>query len=259
MKSLFNSEENFNELIFENKNKEYGAYALRASQSDTVSKSLMITASVMSLLFITFFFLTRTNSKPVIDYDPNIIPPIPVQTVVEMVIPKTDPKVIPEKPRDPKPPVTNTGAFTASDDHDKTIEKTNDDLNIGKKNIDEGPAYDSAEFMEPTVLEPAVSNEPTGFPDEEAKFQGNVYQFIKDNMRYPQMAVENGTQGTVGLSFIIEKDGSIGEVKVLGRVADGCTEEAIRVVKMMPKWKPGKNHGQPVRVIFNLPVKFRLQ
>jgi protein TonB len=259
MKSLFNSEENFNELIFENRNKEYGAYALRSSQSDTVSKSLMITVTAVSLFFLTFFFLTRTNSKLVIDADPNILPPIPIQHIVEVVIPKT-PKVIIDRVKEPAPPVTTTAAIVASDDKDKTLNKTNDDQIIGKKNIDDGPAHDSAAYREPVIVvrKPAAT-EALSFVDIMPEFNGNVYQFIKDNLRYPSLAVENGTQGTVGLSFIVETDGSIGDVKVLGRVGDGCTEEAIRVVKMMPKWKPGINHGEPVRVIFNLPIKFRLK
>jgi protein TonB len=86
-----------------------------------------------------------------------------------------------------------------------------------------------------------------------------MYKFLRDNIHYPEIAKENFTEGIVALTFVIEKDGSIGNIEVLNKVGDGCTEEAIRVVKLMPNWKPGMNHGQPVRVQFNLPIRFRLK
>ena len=84
-------------------------------------------------------------------------------------------------------------------------------------------------------------------------------QFIANNLIYPQIAKENGTTGTVFLTFVVEKDGAISDVKILKGIGDGCEQEAMRVVKMMPKWKPGINHGNPVRVQCNLPVKFKLK
>ena len=94
------------------------------------------------------------------------------------------------------------------------------------------------------------------------EFQGGdeeLMKFLKNNISYPQMAKEAGTQGTVHLTFVVEKDGSITDVKLLKGIGDGCEQEAMRVVKMMPKWKPGINHGNPVRVQCNLPIKFKLK
>jgi protein TonB len=90
------------------------------------------------------------------------------------------------------------------------------------------------------------------------EFSG-LFKYLRDNLKYPRVAVENYTSGTVVLQFVVEKDGSIDNIKILNPVRDGCTEEAIRVVKSMPKWMPGKNHGEPVRVLFNLPVKFTIK
>jgi TonB family protein len=83
-------------------------------------------------------------------------------------------------------------------------------------------------------------------------------KFIGDNINYPKEAVKNGITGTVYVTFIIEKDGSISNVKVLRGIGGGCDEEAVRVISIMPNWKPGLQGGQPVRVQFNMPIKFDL-
>lgn len=83
-------------------------------------------------------------------------------------------------------------------------------------------------------------------------------KFLQDNIRYPQMARESGIQGTVYVSFVVERDGSVTDVKILRGIGGGCDEEALRVIMNMPKWEPGKQRGKPVRVQFNMPIKFSL-
>jgi protein TonB len=85
------------------------------------------------------------------------------------------------------------------------------------------------------------------------------YGYLNENIKYPQMAKESGIQGTVYVTFVVEKNGSITDVRVLRGIGGGCDEEAVRVVKNSPKWSPGKQRGKPVRVQYNLPVKFILQ
>jgi TonB family protein len=89
--------------------------------------------------------------------------------------------------------------------------------------------------------------------------QTGLYKFLANNIVYPTMARETGNQGRVFVTFVIEKNGSITDIKIRRGIGGGCDEEAIRVVKEMPKWKPGKQRGKPVRVQFNLPIKFTLQ
>lgn len=84
------------------------------------------------------------------------------------------------------------------------------------------------------------------------------YAYIGNNIRYPVKAKENGTSGTVYITYVVEKDGSISNVSVLRGIGDGCDEEGVRVVKGMPNWKPGKQRGKAVRVQYNLPIKFNL-
>ncbi len=86
-----------------------------------------------------------------------------------------------------------------------------------------------------------------------------MLQFIYSNIKYPPIARENGVEGTVYVKFVVEKDGSISAPEIVRDIGAGCGDEALRVVKMMPKWEPGKQRGRAVRVQFNLPVKYKLE
>ena len=85
-----------------------------------------------------------------------------------------------------------------------------------------------------------------------------MLQYLMKNIKYPEQAMKEGIQGRVAVSFIVEKDGSISDVKPVLSVHPLLNKEAVRVVKSMPKWSPGKHNGKPVRVRFNLPVMFKL-
>ncbi len=86
-----------------------------------------------------------------------------------------------------------------------------------------------------------------------------MLQFIYSNIKYPPIARENGVEGTVYVKFVVEKDGKITAPEIVRDIGAGCGEEALRVVQMMPPWEPGKQRGRPVRVQFNLPVKYKLE
>ncbi|NQV02094.1 MAG: M56 family metallopeptidase [Bacteroidia bacterium] len=85
-----------------------------------------------------------------------------------------------------------------------------------------------------------------------------LYSYLGKNIKYPDEAKLNGTRGTVFVTFVIEADGSVTNVTVLRGIGSGCDEEAVRVVESMPKWTPGTQDGKPVRVSFNLPIKYKL-
>jgi len=89
--------------------------------------------------------------------------------------------------------------------------------------------------------------------------QEAMMKFIGSKIRYPQEAADGVIQGTVYVTFVVERDGSIGEAKVLRGLGGGCSEEALRVVKSMPLWKPGMQGGKLVRTSYNLPIRFKLQ
>lgn len=85
-----------------------------------------------------------------------------------------------------------------------------------------------------------------------------MMKYIMENMKYPEQAMKKGIQGRVAVSFIVEKDGSISNVRPIHSVHPLLDKEAVRVVKSMPKWSPGKQHGKPVRVQLIVPIMFKL-
>lgn len=97
--------------------------------------------------------------------------------------------------------------------------------------------------------------------EESPAFPGGIAartKFLQENMIYPQIARENRIQGTVYVTFVVEINGNLTDVRVLRGIGGGCDEEAVRVIKTMHNWSPGKQRGKPVRVQFNMPIKFTL-
>lgn len=89
--------------------------------------------------------------------------------------------------------------------------------------------------------------------------QGAMMKWLGDNVKYPAIAAENNIQGRVMVSFVVERDGSVSNVKILRGVDPSLDKEAIRLINAMPKWKPGMQTGKPVRARFNIPVTFKLR
>ena len=85
-----------------------------------------------------------------------------------------------------------------------------------------------------------------------------MYKYLGQNIKYPAAAQRANVSGRVFVKFVVEKDGSIGKVEVLKGIGFGCDEEAIRVIKSMPKWNPGRQNGKNVRVFYNMPVVYKL-
>ncbi len=118
--------------------------------------------------------------------------------------------------------------------------------------------YVPVEVEEEEVVEQEIFQiveEMPSFPGGEAK----LMEYVAKNIKYPQIARETGIQGRVFVGFVVEPDGSISNVKLLRGIGGGCDEEAMRVIKSLPKWKPGKQRGKAVRVSYQIPVFFKLQ
>ena len=127
----------------------------------------------------------------------------------------------------------------------------------------EGDINAKAVVEEPVVTEKAVE-EPKifSFVEQNPEFPGGdveLIKFLQKNIQYPQMERDNDIQGKVLLRFVVREDGSVSDVTVARSVSPGLDKEAVRVVKLLPKFKPGKQQGKAVPVYFNLPVVFKLQ
>ena len=161
-----------------------------------------------------------------------------------------------EEPEPPKPEPQTTLLEIVDDNVD-----VQDDLDI---NVEDDQKTEVGNFVAPVddgevvaVVEAeifTIVEEQPGFPGGESA----LMDYLKNNIKYPQLARESNIQGTVFVTFVVEPNGSISNVKVLRGIGGGCDEEATRVVKNMPSWTPGKQRGKPVSVKFNLPIRFIL-
>ena len=260
MKTNSNSFESLNDLVFENRNKEYGAYMIRKSYNDNLLFALFSAASFIGILAFAAFLFTKNTDKV-----PNIKGQLMLQDSVSIFVDITPPET-PErkiekvvKPKEITPKSDNLNLL-ASDDKKDVMIKGNDEVVINKNGKPDGvDSMPSTIGVNVETPHSTLPSDPLPFVDQMPEFNGNLFKYLRDNLQYPRIAAEYGTSGTVVLQFVIENDGSIGNLKILNPIGDGCTEEAIRVVKSMPRWKPGKNHGEPSRVLFNLPVKFTIK
>ncbi len=175
-----------------------------------------------------------------------------VDDTPEEIIPITEQKV---KPPPPPPPKQVTVINIVKDD--VVVE---DDIEIDVEADQETvmddfiPVFEEEEEVAEMEIFTVVESMP-GYPGGDAARM----KFLQENIKYPQMARESGIQGTVYVTFVVETDGSVTDVRVLRGIGGGCDEEAIRVINMMPNWVAGKQRGKPVRVQFNMPIKFTLQ
>lgn len=223
----------------------------KTSKADLENKRLIFTeiGLVIGLALMLFAFEWKTYEKSVIEVTSR-----QVENVSEDIIPITEQKVKPPPPAPVKQVVKiNIVDDNITVDEDITIDvEANENTQVEAyvapvKSEEEESAEEAQIFM---VVE-SMPEYPGGEPA--------LYSYLAENIKYPQMAKESGIQGRVFVTFVVERDGSVTDVRVLRGIGGGCDEEAIRVVEGMPKWTPGKQRGKSVRVQYNLPVKFTLQ
>jgi protein TonB len=257
------------DVVFENKNKAYGAYQLRQKNSSTTTRALLFASAAFILLFIT---------PKIISMIKGALPEDEVVKQVEVAIqppPPVDPKTPPPPPVEPPPPKQDQVKFPPpivkpdievrdqeppqiedlkkADPGQKTIAgDPNADIVIAAP-VGEGPKQ--AAVVEDTKVYDFVSIEtPPGFPGGIEKF----YAYVGKSVKYPPMAAENNIQGKVFLSFVVEKNGELTDIHVDRKLGGGTDEEAVRVLKASPRWTPGIQNGKPVRVKYNIPISFTL-
>lgn len=174
----------------------------------------------------------------------------------EEIIPITEqPEEVTPPPPVAPPPVAETLTIVEDDaDVDEVDIASTEELGQQVEIKYVPVAVEEEEPEEQTIFE--VVEEMPEFPN---GGQAGLMQYLAKNIKYPTIAQENGTQGRVVCQFVVNRDGSIVDVKVLRGVDPYLDKEAVRVISSMPKWKPGKQRGKPVRVKYTVPVMFRLQ
>lgn len=263
------------DIVFADRNKAYGAFELRQGYRKDVTKATIIGAALFVLaMFTPSIINTLTAGKeeeaPMVEVDLMKIPPPPI-----------DPA---EPPPPPPPPVeapkVNTVKFLPPEvkkDEEvpeevppPTVEEIKEAV-VADKTVEGDPNANEIIVAPEAVAAPSKGTVVEAAPEPEKVFTvveqqpefpggtSEMYKYLSKNIKYPSAASRANVSGRVFMSFVVNTDGSIQDVSVLKGLGFGCDEEAIRVVKAMPKWKPGKQSGRAVRVKYNLPINFQLE
>jgi protein TonB len=220
----------------------------KTENANLENKKIIFFEIGVSIALIIMLFAFEYKSYGPTDYEINRRE---VVDIPEDIVPITEQKV---KPPPPPPPKQVTKITIVEDDVDVDDEI---DIDVEADDNTEMEEYIPLEDEDEEIDEQEIFSIVESMPE----FPGGVkelYKFLNDNIRYPMMAKEANIQGVVYVNFLIESDGNITNIIVLRGIGGGCDDEAIRIVEIMPKWTPGKQRGKPVRVNFNLPVKFTL-
>lgn len=174
---------------------------------------------------------------------------------VEDVVIQTQEEELPPPPEpEPQEAITELNVIENDEESANEVDMSAFQRQEEATNIEITPVQiEEEEEVDEQVIFQVVENDP--------EFPGGVeamYKFLAQNIKYPQLARENNITGRVFVTFVVERDGSVTGVRVLRDIGGGCGQEAVRVVKSMPKWTPGKQRGKAVRVQYNLPVNFTL-
>ena len=259
------------DLVFESRNQSYGGYILRKLSNRRHMIALII-AVVVFVIGVSMPSIIKQITPAVKEKD------VSVRTMADIKLDKPKEKVdelIKELP--PPPVLKNVIKFTApvikpdeevaeEEEPKMQQEVVESKAAIGTINYDKGtddptadmpdvmPSEDQQiveETMEPLLVVEQMPDFPGG--------EGELYKYLQEHIKFPPLARESGITGTVYIRFIVDKNGKISNVSLLRGIGGGCDEEAIRVIKGMPDWKPGRQNGLAVPVYFTSPVKFILQ
>ena len=264
------------DLVFEGRNQAYGAYKLRKGTTKRNVWSIIIVALAAVLLFLGLQLQKMAQANKTVENTQAVELARLQEKKKEVKVEKKE--IIRTEPEKVVEQVKSSVKFTApvikkdeevkEEDEIKLEEVEKSTKAIGTFNVegndevggavlkakDEIKAPEPPKHVEETKIFTVVEQMPL-FPGGDAALMA----YLRDNIHYPTVAAENGVQGRVVVGFVVERDGSITDVNVLRSVDPSLDREAMRVVKAMPKWTPGKQNGSAVRVKYQVPVTFRLQ
>ena len=267
------------EMVFDGKNKSYGAYQLRKGTSGRNIKSLIILVIAAALVggFLAWKVIEQKQAEQQAAYMEamelsKLQKDAKKNEKKEVIKPKIEPKKeIPVARQTQKftAPIIKKDELVKEENQVKQMDKLDDKVAVGAENHD-GTKDRNIEAVRNDI----AVNTPPPAPKEEVTIkvfdvvevmpsfpggQGALLSYLSTHVKYPVVAQENGVQGRVTVSFVVERDGSITDVHVVRSVDPSLDREAARVVSSMPNWQPGKQNGSAVRVKFNVPVQFKLQ
>ena len=264
------------DLVFEGKNQAYGAYQLRkdTGKRNVYSLLVMFAIGVAIAAFVAIKGVVENAMKTDVGIEADVELAKLAEKKEAKVEKKEEPKVEKIEVEKVKSSVKFVPPVIKKDDEVKPEEELKSQEELNKTNTAIG-AFDvkgNDEAAGEVLKAKEVIAQPEPPKEEETKVfdvveqmpsfpggQSALLQYLSSNIKYPVVAEENGVQGRVIVTFVVEKDGSITDVRVVKSVDPSLDKEAQRVVKSMPKWIPGKQNGAAVRVKYTVPVTFRLQ
>lgn len=262
------------DIVFAQRNRAYGAYLLRREYPNRLRNAFLFALTLVGIGLVAPILLRAARVllplEPPVVYRIISCPPplevkeIPPPPVVETPPPPTRSTIEFVPPVVRPDELVNEAPQTAVDE---LVQSTADIGAETKTGTDEAPPDIIKNPMELRIIE-----EPTR-PAEEETFEmfgvqkppsfpggeNELMLFLAKNIKYPALANENRIQGSVHLSFVVNKDGTVSDVTIVRDIGGGCGKEAVRVVSNMPKWSPGEANGHPVKVRYRLPVRFKLE
>lgn len=286
------SSKEWTDLIFEGKNKEFGAYTLRQASDRRHNLAVIYVIAGLALILICAWLYgmykadkERAENERIAELIASIEQQQFEELQAELDIPEEEENQMEQEEEIPEPEeeealaeeILNTEKFTeflvqkdedvkeevkSADEVKDTstalgsvnFDQGTDDLNIVREHKNEVIVEEKHEVVEETKVFTSVEQMPQ-FPGGEAE----LLKWISTHIKYPAIAMENNVQGKVVVQFVVTRDGSIGEVKIARGKDPDLDKEAMRVVKTLPKFIPGKMNGQAVNVWYTLPINFKLQ
>ena len=275
------SSREWTDIIFEGKNKEFGAYELRTQSARRHNIAMLSVVVVIAVFLIVSLFVSQIEraeetitgeaEQEMVSVDTSQDEPEPEEEPEERFEEPEVEEVLPEEVLNTvkvtEIAIVDDSEVTKEDEVKNQEELTQTETAFGATDFDKGTDDVTVvrEVRDEVVVEEKRAPEPEKIftaVEESPKFPGGeaeLYKYLNKNIRYPEIAAQNNIQGRVVVQFVVEKDGSVGEVKVVRGVDPDLDKEAVRVVKSMPKFIPGKMNGQNVRVWHTLPIKFTLR
>ena len=257
------------DILFEGRNKNYGGYELRKKYAVRMRNAAIAGIGFVALCIATPLIASMVKPK-------ETTKPIAVTTTVTLAEPPPiDPKKPPPPPppAEPPPPVKPTVKFTPpvieKDKDVKEDEKPPEQTEM--KNVSAGAKTEAGDVngIDPGIVDkPGTGTGVVAAPPPPQIFtyvsqmpepSVDISAYLNKNLHYPDAARENNIQGRVILKFVVNETGNVSDVQVVRGIGGGCDEEAVRVLKAMPPWKPGKNNGTAVKVYYTLPISFKLE
>ena len=273
------------DIVFDGKNKEFGAYEMRANSPKRHTRAVVIViialAVILTLLIlsITGVFSRAEEEGPdaateqelatfapdeVIEEEEEIEEQIKFEEPEEIIQPEevaneqrvTELMIVEDENFDKDKEVKDKSEVMENEAQAGALDITEGTNDLNKQIVRDQVIQEEVKQPEPEkVYNMAMVEQKPEFPGGDAA----MYKWLGYHIVYPAAAVEEGVQGRVTVSFDVAKDGSIENVKVIRGRHQALDKEAVRLVKAMPKWQPGRNNGQPVKVTYTLPVTFKLQ